>query len=923
MKQDLCEQIKACLHQEVPLLLYAGAGISKDAGMPLWTEAACKSLTYAREKGGPKLAPFFESVPLDDLPFVFECIKRKLSEPIYHQILEDVFKRDLQPSNTHKALVSIDALGIITTNYDRLIEHAYAEIRKSAPTVFLNDLDSIRSLIRSPNDFVFKMHGDVTSVQRMICSTSDYKEYYKSEALNSLFTLFAATTQFVFIGFSFSDPDFIALWRKVSQVTYSKRPPLLIGHDDDFSSELRAEIRRLGIHVVSYDSPVGDYSKTLEALHCLAKARPREMPVPRIQVDLPSDPDLIRNILHALLVFYDDRAQTPTRWLLSSIIAHHLYMLPVTKSLAQVDLEGKVLTQLGTRATRWEEEIIATLSILITTEVVEKAPNGQLKLTHTARTILSTKQERSRGQVDALLHRAWDRAKLKHRNIDPLSPELLKKSETALVDLIQQVGRTLAQWILYSSYTPEEYRLLDKTILALNILGGGAETVREILREVAFHTERDDQQILFELFQAGFLVSAYVLNPDAEKYLREEISRYSVYVDSHVVLEALPTCHSGNDTYRQILRKTKSLGMDVLITPGFVEEVYSHYRIADDELSHYLNTHISTRDAVEAYCAIAGDRAANAFLLGFRNWIISGGTGEWDAYSKAIFGIDDKTAITKDVVQYSIQRILDIRCDTTSLTPESTKCISAIAERIGYIRKLDGTFRTNKVCEHDAYQFLLIYDRRAKEPALSDKVWFITNDSVLYRLFEGDKTRYTLPPTYTPLRWAQYLDAIEFEPRSATRFGRLFGMAQSALMDDTAARELLRDAIEREHEIFKKGIASIKEFVNHLILDFHLKEASEAYMKARGKGEKSKAQQAKQEMKDRVKEVLDEFVGMKKTDYTALQDKLRMTRERSETLERELRQERFKRAALKGTIDSLNQELGKKPRRKKRRRRIR
>ncbi len=919
----ICEASKACLEKNAPLLIFAGAGISKDSGLPLWEEAAKEAIRLAITRQ-PSLSRFFEQIPLDDLPFAFECIKRKLTRPMYEALLGQVFKRSAKPCEYHRLIVSTSALGIITTNFDQLLEDAFAEIHRIMPPRFLNAEQDLKQLMRETAGFIFKMHGDISRPSELICATSEYEQFYSSVTLQNLLIRFASSSQFLFVGFSFTDHDFKSLWERVSQLSFPKGPPILVGREQSLSLDLKQEIKKLGIHLIGYSSPDVDYTPCLEVLRCIAAERPLTGKHPVVEVTLPSDPYLLKQVLSLLLGLYEERSgKSSSVWLLSSVIIHDLMQLPNGIAIKRSELVGKALAHLGTHSNKWEGDVASAIAILESTEVVESDAADGLQLTGKARIAFGKKRENSEKDISYLLKRTWERAKSKDPGISDFSPDLAAMLRDSLSIFIQSNGKLLAESMLFISLGPTEHQIVERAIGTIPVADMFKTTVHAVFRELAFSPDQSDESTLFELIQTGFLVSAYVLNPAAEDYLRQETAKYSVFFDAHVILKALALGNPCFDSCRRLIQKTISLGMEALVIEDFIEEVFSHYGLAMEELNVFTKHGVSNEDAAEAYCMATGERKANAFLIGFRNSIRSGIVTDWKSYTRHIFELEnDSEPMTEATIKEVITRKLGVRGNPKVPLREQGVDLDRITESISQFRKMDGTFRNMRVCKHDAYQLALIYHRREHEPGKADKIWCVTNDAVMYRFYaNSDRSKYPLPPTYTPMKWAQYLDLLEYEPRSSRHYGRLFAVAQAGIIDDLAAKQLLRDALEKEHDIFKRGIASIKDFVAKLIESYHVRRAADEYRIAVGKGDAAEQAKAKRELQKQVENVLNEYVELKKNDYHNLKEARDSALKQKQIVDKEFARLKHKSSDQKKTIEYLNERIGKARKRRKPKRR--
>ena len=129
------------------LVLFVGAGVSVDSGMPLWRDAISKIAEKMQL-----------TIDQNDYLKVPQYYYNSRGKKEYTQLMRDIFKYEdcLLPTDLHKTLLDLNTSTIITTNYDHLIEKAVEEngqfIRVVSQDVDMPYRKSKKELI--------KMHGD-------------------------------------------------------------------------------------------------------------------------------------------------------------------------------------------------------------------------------------------------------------------------------------------------------------------------------------------------------------------------------------------------------------------------------------------------------------------------------------------------------------------------------------------------------------------------------------------------------------------------------------------------------------------------------------------------------------------------------------------------------------------------------------------
>ncbi len=177
--------------------VFAGAGLSIPAGFVNWTElmqeiAHDLGLTVDRENDLISLAQFHVN-------------ENRTRSKINRKIIEE-FTEIAEETLNHKIIARLPISSIWTTNYDQLIEQAFAKENKVTDVKYTNK----QLLTNRPKRdvVVYKMHGDVNHSSEAILTKEDYEQYHQThEPFINALSGELTTKTFLFIGFSFTDPN--------------------------------------------------------------------------------------------------------------------------------------------------------------------------------------------------------------------------------------------------------------------------------------------------------------------------------------------------------------------------------------------------------------------------------------------------------------------------------------------------------------------------------------------------------------------------------------------------------------------------------------------------------------------------------------------------------------------------------------------
>lgn len=177
--------------------VFAGAGLSIPTGMVDW-RGLLREL--AREVG---LDVDRESDLIAVAQFhVNECSGRHQ----INQALVTEFAERACLSENHRLLASLPIRSYWTVNYDSLIEQALRAAHKR-PDVKATTQNLATTLPRR-DAVVYKMHGDVAQPDKAVVTRDDYEAYEETHrAFSAALQGDLVSKTFLFVGFSFSDPN--------------------------------------------------------------------------------------------------------------------------------------------------------------------------------------------------------------------------------------------------------------------------------------------------------------------------------------------------------------------------------------------------------------------------------------------------------------------------------------------------------------------------------------------------------------------------------------------------------------------------------------------------------------------------------------------------------------------------------------------
>lgn len=184
--------------------LFVGAGLSVGAGFVDWSNLL---RSVAQEIG----------LDVDRETDLVAVAQYHLNEfrqraTLNRRIIE-AFTADAHLTENHRIIARLPLRTIWTTNYDTLIEQAYLDAGKICQPITNSNAIS-NSWVRR-DVALYKMHGDVADPANAVLTKDDYETYRTTrDEFITVLTSHLLTHTFLFLGFSFTDPnlDYLLAW---------------------------------------------------------------------------------------------------------------------------------------------------------------------------------------------------------------------------------------------------------------------------------------------------------------------------------------------------------------------------------------------------------------------------------------------------------------------------------------------------------------------------------------------------------------------------------------------------------------------------------------------------------------------------------------------------------------------------------------
>ena len=251
-------------------VLFCGSGLSAWAKLPTWTKLLEDIVRQLADEtpDDANLDELNRLLAQGKLLEIADHCKEALGRR-YNEILSEQLRGatgDIPAP--HKVVVQLPFANIVTTNYDKLLERAYASVGSLPKTPTHADCETLGPLLFDGGFFILKAHGDIDRPESMVLTTRDYQNIiHANPAFNSLFSALLLTKSVLFLGYSLNDPDFQLLFDRqltIFRGSVPERYALMTG-----VGKVERDVlwRTARIRVLPYDE--GKHEQVLEFLQTL------------------------------------------------------------------------------------------------------------------------------------------------------------------------------------------------------------------------------------------------------------------------------------------------------------------------------------------------------------------------------------------------------------------------------------------------------------------------------------------------------------------------------------------------------------------------------------------------------------------------------------------------------------------------------
>lgn len=252
---------------EERVAIFVGAGVSASAsidGKPAFKGWPAFLHSAASTRDEPLKAQVLSLIEAKDYLLACQLLQDDYDDGWQDAVMSE-YGKAAEPSSLHFSLMSLKQRIVITTNFDKLIETAWASSLKSGQRTFkvVSSVDNsvFRALKDYENPYLIKIHGSVDNAAGLVFSRSEYiRMAFGNKSYSSFLDSILLNYTVLFVGFSMDDPAISSLMEMYALKYPEARPHYLISPEGSPENiqELNKRLRKLSI--IKYD-PVDNHSQ--------------------------------------------------------------------------------------------------------------------------------------------------------------------------------------------------------------------------------------------------------------------------------------------------------------------------------------------------------------------------------------------------------------------------------------------------------------------------------------------------------------------------------------------------------------------------------------------------------------------------------------------------------------------------------------
>ena len=609
-QQELSQVINSFL-QGVNPVLFAGAGVSAHAGLPTWSEYMEHLASYA-EKYDSDTATLIRKRAKNGYYLEAASVYKtcpEIPEGEKYNGLSEPFINTPRSENL-RALISLPFFAIVTTNYDRSLHHAYADVYRKAPnTVELCDSTISNAPFRHEH-YIARIHGRAEVPKDMVVDDENYRRILNDNAYSDYVTHLFTNFSCLFLGFSFADPAISNILTLIENRLSPHFPKLHLALlPSDTKEDLVRKLTKVNIEVKFYD-PINSHSSLWESIKLSSRFFQKQLPSGKNIQDINSQSNInlpIEGIKKYIASAYSRLQMAESEG--NSLVPLRDIAVDgiIIGMLSSDNEEGQDINDLKDELQKYLH-----LSQSDTNSLFERRIGALIRRNYVDRIkdkifLLNYPEENLTAHLSKLVAGVINRYKVREGKTP-------KPQTFDVINIVIEKVLMIRSWDLGACFAgatngdiPNVFYTVQDQVekLASNHSSSEKQALTRAVFNLFTQPENHESELLGDLGRVAFGLQLITNNP-CSAY--SEVLPQKIYFDANVLMPAIVDGHPFSPVYRDAIYRLRKASensgteLSLLVIKDFLNEVISHRKLAisevyarslhlPNELERYINLH--------------------------------------------------------------------------------------------------------------------------------------------------------------------------------------------------------------------------------------------------------------------------------------------------------------------------------------------
>jgi SIR2-like domain len=734
---------------EAPMVLFAGAGVSARANLPVWSEylgkLADSAGKYESETADLMRKRISSGLLLDAAGYFKSCAV--IPEDERFRLLAAPFEIGNYDFKKIIPLCSIPFKAIATTNYDRSLLDASSQTLGRAPQCAELDDSTLRLAPFWRTHYIARIHGRAEVPRTIVLDRGDYDKLYENDQYEDFLKAWLTQNRCLFIGFSFLDPAILRILSFVREKgTFPRLHHAVLPLN---AGGLAEELAKFNIDVLTYDCDES-HSVLWDAIELVAasgtEAKVADGATPKKRLDIAKR---LLAVCYARVHIGNDRES------LRDIVIEGIVLSEITKGISTLETLTKCLkAYMAVTDAESRKLISAALDRLCRKQMCMYDPDqGDAILVN------SIEPQASPAKViaDGILSRLAIREKFTPNE------EITQAISSIVEEIIVLRGFDLgAEFSGADLQTDSDVFTISQSVIEKHLPTYWQDRraqIAEVFRDLVKHPDEREEATLGELGRLSFGIELVLQAGRATMYALSlpEI----IYLDASVLMPAIVPGHPNQSAYEnaiirlQVAAKKADTGVSIQIPDVFLDEIVNHRMRAIDEVT---NTGMEDLEVLRKRIVFYGADRLNVYLGGYASWVNP--RREDNSFELFLSEVAPYTTVAelKIFLRKRGFAIADTKASTIEEANRLNELNASLQEAFAGIERADLT-RERKagiLIRHEA-QHLNLMERNQRS---GKRQLFVTADRMLKRMLLSSKMTELAEELITPRNLVQLVDLL-------------------------------------------------------------------------------------------------------------------------------------------------------------------